>query len=138
MKAFTSPIRPDTPSRYGGKIATKDINQHDVLSGRGGKVNAHPGNVQFRNLVNAFKRAYLAPTTKKTEKVRIADRLVMQIRNMNPPGRFLCEEGEDCWYEIGDVKARKKAGQAMRENAKETRQELQDRNFHPSSSTPAL
>ena len=105
MKPFTSPLHPEIPSRHGGKIDTKEINPNDVLSGRGGKVNAHPGNVGFRNLVNAFKRPYLA--AKKNEKVNIADRLVMQIRNMNPPGRFLCEDGEDCWYEIGDVKARK-------------------------------
>ena len=28
-----------------------EINENDVLSGRGGKINSHPGNVQFRNVV---------------------------------------------------------------------------------------
>lgn len=113
----------DIPPGYGGPIQDPSIN--DVLSGRGGRINSHPGNVQFRQLVNQYKHVYLSKQTKKLEKVNVADKIVKTIRSMNPPGRFLKEDTKtQMWMEIGDQKARKKAGQAMRENADETRKEL--------------
>ena len=41
------------------------LNNNDVLCGRGGRINSHPGNVQFRDLVQERKKDYLAKTTKK-------------------------------------------------------------------------
>merc|ERR1712045_187408 len=102
------------PPKYGGPI-TK-LTNNDVLNGRGGAIYSFPGNIQYRSIVNSYKPTYLSPNVRKLEKVHIAARLVTQIRCMNPPGRFLIKEG-DYWYEIGDAKARKKAAQAMRENA---------------------
>lgn len=113
----------DIPPGYGGPIQEPSVN--DVLSGRGGRINSHPGNVQFRQLVNQYKHVYLSKQTKKLEKVNIADKIVKAIRTMDPPGRFLKEDTKiQMWVEIGDQRARKKAGQAMRENADETRKEL--------------
>jgi len=115
----------DIPPGYGGPI--QQLNQNDVLSGRGGRINSHAGNIKFRNLVDFHKHSYLAKTTKKLDKVKIADAIVKQIRNMHPSGRFLKEDADfSCWKEIGDEKARKKAGQAMREKAPETRRELEE------------
>lgn len=120
-------------------------NPNDVLSGRGGRINAHPGNgtlscvynvfilarlshavsiVQFRDLVAERKRDYLDPATKKLEKAHIAAGVVDQIRRMNPSGRFLKEDANGAWYDIGDAKAIKKVGQALREDAPDIRQEL--------------
>jgi len=111
------------PPGYGGPIQEPSVN--DVLSGRGGRINSHPGNVQFRQLVNKYKHVYLSKQTKKLEKVNIADKIVKAIRSMDPPGRFLKEDTRiQMWVEIGDQRARKKAGQAMRENAEETRKDL--------------
>lgn len=113
----------DIPPGYGGLV--KEPNVNDVLSGRGGRINSHPGNVHFRLLVNQHKHVYLSKQTKKLEKVKVADKIVQAIRNMVPAGRFLKEDpATQQWIEIGDKKARKKAGQAMRENAEETRKEL--------------
>ncbi|GFH53436.1 hypothetical protein CTEN210_09912 [Chaetoceros tenuissimus] len=124
---MASAIREDIPPAHGGPI--KDPNVNDVLSGRGGRINSHPGNVQFRALVAQNKHTYLSKQTKKLDKVKIADKIVQAIRNMDPPGRFLKEEsgGTQMWIEIGDEKARKKAGQAMREKADETRKELEQK-----------
>jgi len=120
----------DIPPGYGGPI--HHINENDVLSGRGGRINSHAGNVRFRNLVGFHKHTYLAKTTKKLDKVKIADLIVKQIRNMNPPGRFLKDDADfNCWMEIGDEKARKKAGQAMREKAPQTRQEIEEGKVTP-------
>ncbi len=113
----------DIPPGHGGPILEPNVN--DVLSGRGGRINSHSGNLQFRQLVNQHKHKYLSKQTKKLDKVKIADGIVQTIRRMDPPGRFLKEDKDQNWLEIGDERARKKAGQAMREKAEETRKELQ-------------
>ena len=96
-------------------------NDHDVLCGRGGRINAHVGNQRFRQIVQERKAIYLAPTTKKLEKAHIAAQIVQEIRARG--GRFLKEEVENvasaAWYDIGDAKAIKKVGQALREDAQE-------------------
>jgi hypothetical protein len=116
-----------------GGVITKP-NENDVLSGRGGRINSHPGNVAFRELVNKHKHQYLSRETKKLEKVKVADLIVQTIRKMDPPGRFLKEDSSSGgWLEIGDERARKKAGQAMREKADSTRQELEQKNVEAPS-----
>lgn len=132
-------------------ITTVGVN--DVLSGRGGRINAHPGNIQYRKLVERHKPIYLNPHTKKSEKQVIAANIVKEIRSMNPPGRFLkeivsvlkTEEGESNkddkssnttstnnnsgrqWVDIGDDRAAQKTGQALRECGPEIRQQLYDK-----------
>jgi hypothetical protein len=98
-----------------------DPNVNDVLSGRGGRINAHVGNVQFREIVAERKKDYLAKETKKLEKAHIAADIVYFIRRMDPPGRFLKEDSNGAWWDIGDQKAIKKVGQALREDAPEIR-----------------
>jgi len=109
----------DIPPKYGGPV--RQPNSNDVLSGRGRHIDTHDGNVYFRHLVATYRETYLSPDTKKRDKVIIANQLVKEIRNMNPAGRFLEKDKADGrWYEIGDVRARKKAGQAMREKKTST------------------
>jgi len=77
-------------------------------------------------MVDSYKREYLDPRTKKVEKARIAARIVATVRNHDPPGRFLKEDPHTgLWVEIGDERAWKKAGQALRESAPEIRAERQ-------------
>jgi hypothetical protein len=99
------PPRVIVPPNYGGLISC--LNDNDVLSGRGGRINNHPGNIAFRNIVEGYKHEYLDPRTRKLEKAHVAARLVAQIRSMNPPGRFLKEDSENpgMYVEIGDQKA---------------------------------
>jgi hypothetical protein len=99
-----------------------DCNPNDVLCGRGGRINAHRGNVQLRELVHSSKKEYLSKSTKKMEKAHIAANIVHHIRSMNPPGRFLKEDSDGAWFDIGDHKAIKKVGQALREDAPVFRQ----------------
>eukprot|EP00934_Nitzschia_sp_Nitz4_P007855 Nitzschia sp. Nitz4//scaffold337_size18511//2857//4623//NITZ4_008779-RA/size18511-processed-gene-0.7-mRNA-1//-1//CDS//3329548307//7845//frame0 len=113
------------PPRGIGPIV--DPNNNDVLCGRGGRINSHTGNVQFRDIINSKKKEYLAPSTKKLEKAHIAAAIVYDIRAMDPPGRFLKEDRDTgLWFDIGDVKAIKKTGQALREDAPDIRPELED------------
>jgi hypothetical protein len=103
------------PPRYMGPVTR--LNKNDVISGRGGRINAHVGNVQFREIVAKRREDYRAHSTKKLEKAHIAAEIVYFIRSMDPPGRFLKEDPDGSWYDIGDEKAIKKVGQALREDA---------------------
>ncbi|GAX18901.1 hypothetical protein FisN_8Hh119 [Fistulifera solaris] len=99
--------------------------ENDVLAGRGGRINSHIGNVRFRKLVAMHKADYISKSTKKFEKAHIAASIVQHIRHLNPPGRFLKEDPDGSWFEIGDHKAIKKVGQALREDAPDVREELE-------------
>jgi hypothetical protein len=100
------------------------ISQNDVLCGRGGLTNHHPGNVFFRRLVRIKQEAYLKAS--KREKAGVAREIVELIRNLSPSGRFLEKDSKHpgVWVEIGDRKAREKTSQALREGAPELREEL--------------
>ena len=96
---------------------------NDVLCGRGGGTNVHPGNRRFRDLVNANRRAYLK--AKKNDKPTISRSVVHAIRKMN--GRFLKkDDNKDLWFEIGDDCAREKTSQALRQRAPEMRKFLHE------------
>lgn len=102
-------------------------NKNDVLSGRGGRINNHEGNVYFRKLVASVKVKYLSKQTKKMDKAWIAADIVNQIRKLDPPGRFLKEDpNSSLWLEVGDERARRKTGQALREDAPDLREELEE------------
>ncbi|KAL3756236.1 hypothetical protein ACHAWU_007187 [Discostella pseudostelligera] len=107
---------------------TNITNPHnnDVLCGRGGVVNSHPGNEQYREIVERKKRIYLTARFKR-EKRLIASSIVQEIRSMDPPGRFLIKDPikNNVWHEIGDEKAREKTSQALRENASNVRKEME-------------
>jgi hypothetical protein len=100
------------------------ISQNDVLCGRGGLTNHHPGNVFFRRLVRIKQEAYLKAS--KREKAGVAKEIVELIRGLSPSGRFLKKDSKNpgVWVEIGDRKAREKTSQALREGAPELREEL--------------
>ncbi|KAL7568220.1 hypothetical protein ACA910_004220 [Epithemia clementina (nom. ined.)] len=123
-KKSTAQPRPEIqiPPRGIGPIYEPNCN--DVLCGRGGRINAHAGNVRFRDIVVVRKKEYLAPTTKKLEKAHIAADIVRDIRAKDPSGRFLKEDSDGAWYDIGDAKAIKKVGQALREDAPDIRDEI--------------
>ena len=97
---FTTNI--DTPS------------SNDVLNGRGGGTNNHPGNVEYRKLIAEKKEEYAAST--KGDKANIRNRIVQKVRDSDPPGRFLEKnESTGLWDDIGDYRAREKTSQCLRE-----------------------
>lgn len=122
FSSFSYSSDDDIPPNHTGPIQT--VHPNDVLCGRGGYINAHSGNVYFRTLVNHYRPIYLSPTTGKKEKVKVAEQLITKVRMSDPPGRFLKESPNEkgVWFEIGDFKARKKAGQAMREKGNQSSQ----------------
>lgn len=108
------------------EMTTTTPHNNDVLCGRGGTVNAHPGNEQYRKFVDRKKRLYLTARFKR-EKRLISSKIVDEIRNLDPPGRFLLKDANsNVWRDIGDEKARDKTSQALRENALTVRRQLED------------
>ncbi|KAI2493800.1 hypothetical protein MHU86_20723 [Fragilaria crotonensis] len=63
--------------------------EHDVLCGRGGGTNNHPGNVKFRNVINEYKLRYSLHPRLKT---KVARDVVDAWRRLDPPGRFLAKK----------------------------------------------
>eukprot|EP00523_Entomoneis_sp_CCMP467_P011331 CAMPEP_0168739828 /NCGR_PEP_ID=MMETSP0724-20121128/11663_1 /TAXON_ID=265536 /ORGANISM="Amphiprora sp., Strain CCMP467" /LENGTH=520 /DNA_ID=CAMNT_0008787241 /DNA_START=301 /DNA_END=1863 /DNA_ORIENTATION=+ len=99
--------------------------ENDVLSGRGGGINAHEGNVRFRAWVSTRKNDYtLAPT--KTEKTRVAQEVINLVRGQEPSGRFLQKDPTHVgmggwWVEIDEERVMAKTSQALREGAPQIR-----------------
>eukprot|EP00980_Cylindrotheca_fusiformis_P012714 scaffold3108_cov152-Cylindrotheca_fusiformis.AAC.5 len=105
---------------------TSDIahpHEHDVLSGRGNFVNYHAGNEHFRALVRKYKVDYVK--CPKPQKGKFSKMIVEEIKNRNPPGRFLKQDHTTkMWYDIGEKKAMDKTRQALREGAPELMKEM--------------
>lgn len=96
---------------------------HDILSGRGNFVNYHAGNEHFRALVRKHKVAYVA--CPKPQKGKFSKIIVDEIRNLNPPGRFLKQDSATkLWHDIGEKKALDKTRQALREGAPDIMKEI--------------
>jgi len=96
------------------------VQPNDVLCGRGGETNHHPGNVRYRSLVKAYQKLYLL--AKRREKPKIAQCIVVSVRGVN--GRFLKRmkyANKRFWVDVGNVKAREKTSQALREGAPDLR-----------------
>mmetsp|Transcript_5708 Transcript_5708/g.16904 ORF Transcript_5708/g.16904 Transcript_5708/m.16904 type:complete len:636 (-) Transcript_5708:511-2418(-) len=94
-----------------------DIREADVLCGRGGTTNHHPGNIKYRCLVNNYQRLYIS--CQRREKPNIAKLIVLTTRKNG--GRFLRRNKAGSWNDVGNIKAREKTSQALREGAPELR-----------------
>jgi hypothetical protein len=107
------------------KLATKQEmsgirmpRENDVLMGRGGKNNQHLGNENLRNLARDRSEAYRKAT--KKGKSDLSRELVVLMRALDPPGRFLRKDPEtSMWEDVGDEIAREKASQVLRDAVSE-------------------
>lgn len=84
----------------------------DVLLGRGGRSNHHPGNKRYREEVKNLQSWYLG-IEDKDEKTDLSQCLVDYVHSYQ--GRFL-EKDSKGWYEVPNIVARRKASQALRED----------------------
>lgn len=88
----------------------------DILFGRGGYTNSHPGNIRFREKALEFRPVY--ERSSKEEKYNISQMLLEAVTSEG--ARFL-EKGQDGeWHQVIGNGARKKASQALRERMKGT------------------
>ena len=86
-------------------------------------MNYHAGNEHFRALVRKHKVEYVK--CPKPQKGKFSKMIYDEIRNRNPPGRFLKQDpSTKLWYDIGEKKALDKTRQALREGAPELMKEM--------------
>lgn len=117
----TSEVFDKSKTIFPSNSGIKFYSRNDVLCGRGGGTNVHPGNRRFRVLIDANRRTYLK--ARKNDKPAISRSIVRTIREMN--GRFLKKDEKlDLWFEIGDDAAREKTSQALRQRAPEMKKLL--------------
>lgn len=103
----------------------KEPHEHDVLYGRGGGTNHHPGNKRYRKMVEDRKLDYV--NSKRLDKPLVALAIIKEWRGQLPPGRFLkLDEKTGLWLDVGDKKAREKTSQALREKAPEIRRKQEE------------
>jgi len=97
---------------------------NDVLFGRGGRINQHEGNINFRNLIQQQQGAYNLKANSKEVKANISRNIVEQIKLGR--GRFLERQNVSTtskpqwskwWVEVDDSRAMSKTSQALREGA---------------------
>ena len=85
----------------------------DVLLGRGGKSNHHPGNIKYRQQVAQLQESYKLAED-KNQKADLSQVLVDYVQQQMG-GRFL-QKDEHGWFEVLPIIARRKASQALRED----------------------
>jgi len=120
LSSYLSDPEPDTPPPpppSPSEVITQ-VMESDVLCGRGGETNHHPGNITYRALVKRFQPLYII--SKRRDKPRIAEKIVRTVRQRG--GRFLKKDSNSSsWKDVGNTKAREKTSQALREGAPELR-----------------
>ena len=107
----TKPNKEPTPTEM-TIILPDDPTVRDVLLGRGGGINSHPGNARFRDESRKLRGVYEASVRK--DKKQISLDLVDTVHEYG--GRFMRKEQDGKWYEVDHESARKKCSQALREN----------------------
>lgn len=103
----------------------KEPHENDVMYGRGGGTNHHPGNKRYRKMVEDRKLEYV--NSKRLDKPLVALEIIRVWRAQLPPGRFLkLDEKTGLWNDVGDKKAREKTSQALREKAPMIRKQQEE------------
>lgn len=103
----------------------KEPHENDVLYGRGGGTNHHPGNKRYRKMVEDRKLDYV--NSKRLDKPLVALEIIREWRGQDPPGRFLkLDEKTGLWQDVGDKRAREKTSQALREKAPMIRKQQEE------------
>ena len=105
------------PRRVINESRSVEYTDDDVLLGRGGFTNTHPGNIRFREKALELRQLY--ESSDKEQKFEISKLLLGSVTDKG--NRFL-ERGDDgLWHEVVGFGARKKASQALRERIKGSR-----------------
>jgi hypothetical protein len=95
----------------GKRVYLEKAGDLDVLCGRGGKSNHHPGNKRYRQVVSEMKLSYRAIGT-KSAKTDLSRAIVDHVYKYG--GRFIkMEKGK--YYVLSVAEGRKKTSQALRE-----------------------
>jgi hypothetical protein len=116
-KSTSKASKPKPPRRVIDVSRSVEYTDDDVLLGRGGFTNTHPGNIRFREKALELRQLY--ESSDKEQKFEISKLLLGSVTDKG--NRFL-ERGDDgLWHEVVGDGARKKASQALRERIRGSR-----------------
>jgi hypothetical protein len=116
----TAFVPPPPPTQLQLKIKENQVSVHDVLMGRKGRSNSHPGNRRYLKEARRMQMQY-AKASNYREKMNVSQELVNLVRHWG--GRFLQLDVEtNLWNEVDNQTARKKARDALRDPLKPGRQ----------------
>ena len=121
---YTPKTKPKSPKKKSTarKVFVKPTDM-DVLCGRGGRSNTWKGNKRFRQVVDETKPIYNGCA--KYEKTLLSQKVVDK---MAKEGRRFLKPENGNWYVATNLDARRKAGQALREeNTPESRAAKRER-----------
>lgn len=110
----------------------------DVIIGNGGRVRKHPGNIEFKNIIDSKLKDY-ASFSLRREKTNMIRSIVNQIHENG--GIFVRKDpATGTWFEVDDVSAREKISQAFRNSIYRKCNRLHDSIFCSSfsSSSPTI
>lgn len=119
--ASSKPTTSNTIVETNAPHAIVQPHQNDVLGGRGAIIQSHPGNFYYRKLIRSQKLEYVnaRPPFKKL----IILEIVKAVKSQSPPGRFLkLDPKTELYHCISLEEAKKKTGQALREDAPKLKQ----------------
>ncbi|CAJ1943267.1 unnamed protein product [Cylindrotheca closterium] len=92
---------------------TVELKDADVVCGRGGLANKHPGNRILRRICSENKSLYQSTMNPAHKQCLIAS-ILMAIQQHG--GRFVSRTKSGLWEEISDKKAKEKTAQLLRES----------------------
>jgi hypothetical protein len=92
-----------------------EIRNQDVLLGRGKCNFKHVGNMAYRVLIDKRLEKY-SSSDSRSEKTHMVVQVVESVSEAG--GRFLKQEGEDCWFPVDKKTAREKVGHSFRDAIK--------------------
>ena len=105
----------------------------DILFGRGGRTNHHPGNKRLREVVNKYRDTY--NSAKKTDKPKVSKLIVSAL--FEAGSRFLrMNEVTGRWEDVGDKRAAEKVSQTLREKDAEQKEEYLARRASQAKAEP--
>jgi hypothetical protein len=112
-ESTSSRIESILPTPSGRKLYVEEAGTNDVLCGRGGRSNHHPGNKRYRQVVSDMKASY-RNIGSKSAKTDLSKAIVDHVVNYG--GRFLkLDKSTGKYIVLSNAEARKKTSQALRE-----------------------
>jgi len=102
-----------SPTPISSSTAIIGLKDSDIVCGRGGLANKHPGNRLLRRICNENRTLYQSSMNPYYKQCLILSILTAIQRN---GGRFLARTKTGGWNEISDKKAKEKTAQLLRES----------------------
>ena len=119
LRLSTSCLNSDTH-----RTLIRESTRNDVIIARGREASDFAGNIQFQGIVAKYQAEFanLSPYSRK--RGFIARRIIDDVRNKSPPGRFLKEDAlSGLWYETGQEEAIKMAMITLRSHSRKIKKE---------------